>query len=131
MEYHILVAEGHQVNQLVAKGMLLKLGCRVTVVGDGVKALLCLQQDETYDLVLLDFHLPKLNGIQVARRIRETMPGFSTPLVAISAVVTADNEALASEVGIAECIEKPITPAHLQAALNKHLDHPSEPVFAE
>jgi CheY-like chemotaxis protein len=69
----VLLAEDSIVSQDILRFLLTQRGHKVDVVDDGEQALAALQ-DNDYDIVLLDFHLPKLDGLQVAARFK-SMPG--------------------------------------------------------
>jgi CheY-like chemotaxis protein len=88
----VLVAEDSPITQDLLKLLLNQRGHQVDVVADGQQALEALRQN-TYDVALLDFHLPKMDGLQVASAIREEADGRVLPkLIAI----TADVEGLLS-----------------------------------
>ena len=84
-ERRVLVAEDSPVTQDLLKLMLEQRGHSVDLVADGKKALAALDE-RAYDVVLLDFHLPKLDGLQVASSYREANPGSQKPrFIAITA----------------------------------------------
>ena len=66
----ILLAEDNNINQIVANAMLKKLGCSVTVANDGQEAVAHVKQHH-YDLILMDCHMPNLDGFAATAVIRE------------------------------------------------------------
>ena len=66
----MLVVEDTADSQLVARMMLERLGLRVTVAGNGQQAL-DLLQDTTVDIILMDVHMPVMDGLQATRLIRQ------------------------------------------------------------
>ncbi len=69
----ILLVEDNPVNQLVAKGMLGKLGCEVTVAAHGGEALSQLEQQD-FDLVLMDCNMPVMDGYEASRQPADRCP---------------------------------------------------------
>lgn len=109
----VLVAEDNAVNQRLIRLMLEGFGCSATVVSDGRKAVAALLANPGgHDLVLLDMHMPELDGLGVLRAIRT---GEAGPLardiwvVAFSADVRAEQRAAAGVAGIDEYLVKPVS----------------------
>ncbi|MFN0262261.1 response regulator [Tepidamorphus sp. 3E244] len=97
----VLVAEDNAVTNDLLRILLAQRGHVVDIVQDGRAALKALQENE-YDVVLLDFHLPELDGIEVARRFRAELDGPDAPrLVAI----TADMKGLLGHEGNCETFD--------------------------
>ena len=113
----ILVAEDHPVNQQVAAGLLRRRGHEVDVVGDGRAAVDALAS-RAYDVVLMDVHMPVLDGIDAARAIRR-LPGDRgrVPIVALSASAMADEVASCVAAGMNDHLPKPLDPVRLAAVL--------------
>jgi len=88
----VLVAEDNKVNQLVIMRALKSLGQEPTLVETGVEAVEAFD-DAEFDLIFMDLHMPKMNGIEATRRIRNS--GHQTKIVALSADAFAvENEAI-------------------------------------
>ena len=117
----VLLAEDDPVNQMVIEQMLLKLGCAVQVVGDGVAACEAASRGH-YDLLFMDLHMPKRDGADAARTIRreERARGASRlPIVAISADTLAATIERSLEAGMDDYVVKPVTIATLATAVER------------
>ena len=115
----ILAAEDNPTNQLILRSMLAPLGVDLVMVGDGVAAVESFMAD-TFDLVLMDIQMPRLNGVEAAQRIRawEGERGCRpTPIVALSANVMAHQVETYRAAGMDEAVEKPIDLSRLYAVL--------------
>lgn len=91
----------------LAKGLKFNLersGYEVVVAGDG-EAALELMQEQTFDLMILDLMLPKMGGIEVAKKIRESNTRF--PILMLSAKSTEEDRAAGLEVGADDYLAKP------------------------
>ncbi|MEX2352437.1 MAG: response regulator [Balneolaceae bacterium] len=106
----ILVADDHPVNRKLLEGMLKKLGVITHSVADGNEVLEQLRM-EPFDLVLMDVHMPDLNGLDATRAIRREFdpPVSQIPVIAVTAsIMDADIEACKSA-GMDGFIAKPFT----------------------
>jgi signal transduction histidine kinase/CheY-like chemotaxis protein/HPt (histidine-containing phosphotransfer) domain-containing protein len=125
----VLLVEDTPINQYVATAMLEKLGISVTVAVNGLAALE-LARTREYDLILMDCHMPEMDGFEATRRIRDWQrslcPPRETPIVALTAnALTGDREACLAA-GMADYLTKPITASKLAEMLARHL-HPAPP----
>jgi len=119
----VLVVEDNPVNALVARATLERLGLEVVVVDNGLRALEWLAADEP-DLVLMDFHMPLMGGIEATRRIRELelQEGWApVPIVAMTAGDPIDDQRHCLEVGMNDHIRKPFVPSDMNRVLRRHL----------
>jgi signal transduction histidine kinase/HPt (histidine-containing phosphotransfer) domain-containing protein len=116
----VLVAEDNPVNQEVAVGMLRRYGHEVVVVADGRAAVEAVRAG-TYDVVLMDLHMPGIDGIEATREIRG-LPGGkgAVPIIALSASSLRDSRERALAAGMNAHLIKPIDPVALSAALAHH-----------
>ncbi|MEO7150735.1 MAG: ATP-binding protein [Burkholderiaceae bacterium] len=114
----VLLAEDNTVNQLVLQRMLELLGCRVDVVGDG-RAACAAAATQHYDVILMDLHMPSMDGLQATGWIRATPDGASrrTPIVALSAAALPEDRARCADAGMADFISKPVSLARLRHCL--------------
>ncbi len=121
----VLVVEDNPVNALVAQATLEGLGLSVIVAGNGLRALEWLETHEP-DLVLMDFHMPEMGGIEATRRIRELelRQGWAPmPIVAMSAGDPIDDHRHCLEVGMNDYISKPFVPRDMNRVLRRHLQN--------
>ena len=110
-EGEILLAEDNQVNQEVAIGMLMSLGCNTDLAENGAAALVAAKH-KRYNLVLMDCHMPEMNGFEATRKLREyeRQQGLArTPVVALTADVKKGIEVECSEAGMDGYLSKPFS----------------------
>jgi CheY-like chemotaxis protein len=123
---HVLLAEDDLVNQLVIKEMLGKLGCSVDVAENGLVAQAAAAQ-RAYDLVLMDCHMPVMDGYEATRRIRanEAAQGLRrTPIIALTAAALASDREQCMAAGMDDYMTKPVSIAQLGAAVQRWLPRP-------
>ena len=123
----VLLAEDDEVNQLVIGDMLRLLGCSVDVANNGAQAREAAARG-AYDIILMDCHMPEMDGYDAARAIRadEDRLGVRRPIVALTADVLAGNRERCLECGMDDVVNKPITRASLAAALSRWTGRPIE-----
>ncbi|WP_046880026.1 response regulator, partial [Pseudomonas aeruginosa] len=80
----VLLVEDNPVNQLVAKGLLHKLGCQVWIAEHGLNALKMLEE-HPIDLVLMDCNMPVMDGYEATRQIRDSGRWGGLPIIALTA----------------------------------------------
>jgi signal transduction histidine kinase/CheY-like chemotaxis protein len=128
----ILVAEDNEINALLARALLTRLGHRPTIAGNGEAAveswLAARAGGEPYDLVLMDVQMPVMDGLEAARRIRaaELQAGaFRTHMLALTANVQAEDRDLALAAGLDGLLVKPLERERLRIVLNEVLARPN------
>jgi hypothetical protein len=106
---HLLVAEDNEVNREVLAAMLAHLGHTLRFAHHGREALEAMQR-ERFDAVLMDLHMPELDGIGATRAIR-ALPDRAgkVPIVALTADAFADTRARCLEAGMNDFLTKPVT----------------------
>ncbi len=114
----ILLVEDNQVNCIVATSMLEALGCKVMVAENGQRAITLCQQ-QVYDLIFMDIQMPVMDGVAATARIRQMENCQKVPIVALTANTQMDDLKAYSEVGMNDCIAKPITVERLRSILTR------------
>ncbi|MEO2279874.1 hybrid sensor histidine kinase/response regulator [Pseudoalteromonas pernae] len=112
----VLLAEDVKTNQIVAVDFLQTLGLQVDVVENGAQAVEAVR-DEDYDIVLMDFHMPVMNGLDATRKIREFMSIDELPIIAMTAAVFAQDRQAAIDCGMNAHLPKPIQIYQLASTL--------------
>ena len=116
--YKVLVVEDNIINQQVVTEFLSLSGILVNVANNGKEALELLAQND-FSAVLMDMHMPVMDGFETTQQLR-LQPRFKNlPIFALSAGVTAEEQARCLESGINEFISKPITPEQLLTVLTR------------
>ena len=113
----ILLVEDNPVNQLVAKGMLNKLGCEVIVAAHGGEALSQLE-DSRFDLVLMDCNMPVMDGYEASRQIRHKGHWPDLPIVALTANAMPEERERCRAAGMSDYLAKPFRREELAALLD-------------
>ncbi|WP_454255565.1 response regulator [Pseudomonas sp. Marseille-Q8238] len=116
----VLLVEDNPVNQLVAKGMLAKLGCDVVVTAHGGEALHYLEQNSV-DLVLMDCNMPVMDGYEATRRIRQSKRWADLPIIALTANALPDERERCQAAGMNDYLAKPFRREDLTALLDTWL----------
>ncbi|MCC8365093.1 aerobic respiration two-component sensor histidine kinase ArcB [Xenorhabdus sp. PB61.4] len=115
---NILLVEDIELNVIVARSVLEKLGNSVDVAMTGGDALDMFDPDE-YDLVLLDIQLPDMTGLDVARELHQRYPNHTLPpLIALTANVLKDKKEYL-DAGMDEVLSKPLSVKELTAVMEK------------
>lgn len=116
----ILLAEDNPVNQKLATRLLEKRGHSVLVAGDGQEAL-ALLEGHAVDLILMDLQMPKMNGIEATKAIRERRHngGARTPIVAMTACAMAGDRQRCLDAGMDGYLSKPVRAAELYEMIDK------------
>ncbi|WP_338414623.1 PAS domain S-box protein [uncultured Sphaerotilus sp.] len=110
----ILVVDDSDVNREVARRILERKGARVVLAEDGAQAVELMRRGRhTVDLVLMDIHMPVMDGFEATRTIRRTLQHTSLPILALTAGVTSDEREGAQAVGMDDFITKPFDPDRL------------------
>jgi len=111
---HILLAEDNPVNQKLAVRLLEKEGHRISLANNGVEALE-FSGTNGYDLILMDVQMPKMDGLESTRRIRERekSTGAHVPIIAMTAHAMQGDRERCLEAGMDDYISKPINTKQL------------------
>jgi CheY-like chemotaxis protein/HPt (histidine-containing phosphotransfer) domain-containing protein len=115
----ILVAEDSVVNQKLTLHLLAQLGYQGDLVATGLEVIQALQRRH-YDIVLMDVHMPEMDGCEATRRIHQQIPPAQRPrIIAMTASESDDDRAQCRAAGMDDYIGKPVQIAELQAVLQR------------
>ena len=115
----VLLVEDNKVNQLVAVGMMKKMGVQIEVANNGVEAVEAVKEKQ-FDLIFMDCHMPIMDGYEATRDIRSMeKKGQHVPIIALTANCVHDNEAYCLEVGMDDYMQKPFKLHELESTLHR------------
>lgn len=115
---NILLIEDNKINQMITKKMLEKKGMECTVLENGEDAIENLKENQ-YDLVLMDVHLPGINGTEATAIIRKF--DSKTPIIALTAISLNENREMLLSFGMNDVITKPFIPEDFYNVISNHL----------
>ena len=120
----VLVAEDNEINALLMRSLLTRLGHQAVIATNGEAALeswlAAKSADTPYDLVLMDIQMPQLDGIETTKRIRAreaAQPGRQTPILALTANTLVEDRYACFEAGMDGFLIKPLDREKLAEAL--------------
>ena len=117
----ILVAEDNKINQLVIKKILMKYNFELLIVENGALAIDALDKD-IFDILLLDLHMPVLDGYKTAENIRKASSEYKNiPIIALTAAAIQDEKEKCKKIGMNDYITKPFRSSELLETINKYL----------
>jgi len=117
---HLLVAEDNLVNQKVIQKFLERLGVEATVVPNGLEALDAIGEGQ-FDAVLMDLHMPGMDGLEVTRTHRERETGSRLPIIALTADAIKGDEQKCYDAGMDDYISKPVRMEVLREVLARYV----------
>jgi CheY-like chemotaxis protein len=124
----LLLVEDNLVNQRVALALLKKMGLQVDTALNGLEAITAVQT-QPYDLVLMDMQMPKMDGVEATRLIRDPATGALDPkviIIAMTANAMKSDEEACLDAGMNDYLAKPISAAGLAAMVKKWLPPAAE-----
>ncbi len=123
----ILVAEDNRINVMLATSLLGKMGHRVDTVANGREAIEALTR-APYDLVLMDVHMPEMDGLEATRRIRHAESvgrrRGRMPIVALTASTLEGDRQVCIDAGMDDFLAKPLNPEALRSVLSRYMPKP-------
>lgn len=108
----VLVAEDNFINQQVVKEFLKLSGIHVDIANNGAEAIKLVENND-YDAVLMDVHMPEMGGVEATEFIRKQPEYATLPIIALTAGVTEQEKANCLACGMNDFIAKPIQPEKL------------------
>lgn len=114
----VLVAEDNPTNRKVIQMLLVKLGIEASIVDDGQQLLDCVD-DIAPDLILMDCHMPVMDGFEATKALRQR--GMTVPIYALTAGVSTEERVECTNIGMNAVLTKPVTMQSLKTALQKAL----------
>ena len=104
----LLIAEDNLINQKVINGVLNESGIDVVMADDGQFVLDILEKDSDFEIILMDAHMPRVDGFEATRAIRENPAYDHIVVVALSGDTASDDIRHMREAGMEEHLEKPL-----------------------
>ena len=125
MNVKVLLVEDNDANRYLATFLLESGGFHVVHAANGIEAL-ARARAELPDVILMDIHMPEMDGYEAARLIREE-PGLAqTPLIAVTSYAMVGDRDKAMKIGFVGYIEKPISTETFVAQIRQFLPPPPE-----
>jgi signal transduction histidine kinase/CheY-like chemotaxis protein len=115
----ILLVEDNKINQMITKKMLENKGMLCHIVDNGEESVALLKDKNDFDLVLMDVHLPGINGTIATQQIREF--NTSTPIIALTAISLNENREMLLSYGMNDVITKPFEPEKFYEVIAENL----------
>jgi signal transduction histidine kinase/CheY-like chemotaxis protein/HPt (histidine-containing phosphotransfer) domain-containing protein len=113
----VLLAEDNAINRRVAEGLLTRQGVTVVSVCDGAEALALLRR-RPFDIVLMDRHMPSMDGIEAVRHLRRMEgPVSQTPVIALTGAASMNDAQECLDAGMNAFVPKPVEPEQLYQAI--------------
>jgi CheY-like chemotaxis protein len=116
----ILIVEDNPTNALIAVTICQRAGYQTTVAGDGLEALMCLEE-RPYALIVTDVQMPRLDGLAMVRQVRADARWAGLPIIAVTARANPAEHGAMLEAGIDLIITKPYHNRELREAVVKAL----------
>ncbi|WP_342645184.1 response regulator [Mucilaginibacter sp. CSA2-8R] len=119
-DVNVLIAEDNLVNQFMLSKMLKDWNVNVDIVENGNKVIDKLNEND-YDIILMDTHMPELNGYQTAKHIRINFeePKRSIPIISLSAATFDHEQQQALSAGMNDVLSKPFQPQQLHEKMKR------------
>ncbi|WP_026706887.1 ATP-binding protein [Flavobacterium frigidarium] len=114
----ILVVEDNKINQMITVKMLQNKGANCTVIDNGEEAITNIANNH-YNIVLMDVHLPGINGTIATQEIRKF--NTSIPIIAITAISLDENREMLLSYGMNDVVTKPFSPENFYNVISKNL----------
>lgn len=116
---NVLIVEDNKINQMITKKMVEKKGMLTTIIDNGEDAVEAIRGKHNYDLVLMDVHLPGINGTIATKEIRKFNKELS--IIALTAISLNENRDILLSFGMNDVITKPFDPVNFYNVIAKVL----------
>ncbi|UEM16073.1 response regulator [Bradyrhizobium barranii subsp. barranii] len=128
-QLRVLLVDDDPVNCEVGEAILNRLGHRATIARDGASAI-ALARDQAFDIILMDLHMPDMDGVEAASRIGKLNLPRMPRIIAVTADVSTSARERLAGAGIAKVVSKPILINALREAIEDAPDEPAAPQLA-
>ena len=125
----VLVVDDVETNIYVARGLLAPYGLSIDAATNGFDTIEKIKNGSVYDIIFMDHMMPKMDGIETVKIIREL--GYKEPIVALTANALAGQAEVFYRNGFDDFISKPIDIRQLNSVLNKHIRDKQSPEIIE
>ncbi|MBD2783539.1 two-component system sensor histidine kinase RcsC [Xenorhabdus sp. DI] len=115
----VLVVDDHPINQNLLADQLNSIGFNTSVANDGIDAIEYLKNNPT-DIILTDVNMPNMDGYELTQYLRDK--GYTKPIIGITANALAEEKQRCANVGMNDCLSKPVSLAVLKETLIKYSD---------
>ncbi len=110
---NILIVDDNSTNREILIGQTNSLGMKATGVASGKEALICLLNDQKFDLAILDLHLPEMNGLTLANNIRKLPEGENLPIIFLTSIGDISQNKEIAKFDCSANLSKPIKQSQL------------------
>ncbi|RTE09588.1 response regulator [Paenibacillus whitsoniae] len=114
----LLLVEDNEINQQVAKELLEERGYRVAIADNGQAAIELLEHGD-FSLVLMDIHMPMMDGVEATKYLRQTAQFAGLPIIGLTANAAKEDHEYYLQIGMNDVISKPLDVKQLYSAVNK------------
>jgi signal transduction histidine kinase/CheY-like chemotaxis protein len=115
----VLLVEDNKINQMITKKMVENKGMICTIIDNGEDSIIAMQENK-FDMVLMDVHLPGINGTEATAEIRKF--DNTTPIVALTAISLNENREMLLSYGMNDVVTKPFAPEHFYNVISSYLN---------
>jgi signal transduction histidine kinase/DNA-binding response OmpR family regulator len=122
----ILLVEDNKINQIVATKLLQSLGLTVDIAQDGVEAIEKIEKGN-YFVVLMDIQMPKMDGTEATKVLRETYSHHALKIIALTANITEEEVSFYESIGMDDHLGKPYELDKMVKVLSQYVELPQEP----
>jgi CheY-like chemotaxis protein len=116
---NVLIVEDNKINQMITKKMVENKGMTCEIIDNGEDAIEIARENKTFDLILMDVHLPGINGTIAAEEIRKF--NKKIPIIALTAISLNENREMLLSFGMTDVITKPFEPENFYIIMAKNL----------